>query len=111
MGGSAEARQAPILVLSGKAMEFLNMDLVCRVYRQLGDAGMVMALQEMSQYEDKDLLAGHVSCSSAITCVHRSCSSSLVALRPPRTCARILQWDQALQLAETIAASDTPRSM
>ena len=49
------------LALSGKAMELLQIDLACRVYRQLGDAGMVMALQEMAQHEDKDLLAGHVS--------------------------------------------------
>ena len=33
------------LALSGKAMEMMNIELASRVYRQLGDAGMVMALQ------------------------------------------------------------------
>lgn len=33
------------LALSGKAMEMMNIELAMRVYRQLGDAGMVMALQ------------------------------------------------------------------
>ncbi len=33
------------LALSGKAMEMMNVELAMRVYRQLGDAGMVMALQ------------------------------------------------------------------
>ena len=35
------------LALSGKAMEMMNIELAMRVYRQLGDAGMVMALQVM----------------------------------------------------------------
>jgi WD repeat-containing protein 19 len=36
------------LALSNKAMEMLNVELAMRVYRQLGDAGMVMALQVRS---------------------------------------------------------------
>lgn len=49
------------LALSGKAMELLNIELAIRVYRQLGDAGMVMALQQCMFIEDRDLLAGHIS--------------------------------------------------
>jgi WD repeat-containing protein 19 len=49
------------LALSGKAMELLNIELAIRVYRQLGDAGMVMALQQCSHMEDRNLLAGHIS--------------------------------------------------
>jgi len=48
------------LALSHKAMELMQIDLAMRVYRQLGDAGMVMALQELLPLEDKYLLAGHI---------------------------------------------------
>ena len=97
------------LALSGKAMELLQMDLACRVYRQLGDAGMVMALQEMGQYEDKDLLAGHVS---LLFCDYMRAQELFLKSSRPKTALEmrkdLLQWDQALQLAETLAASDTP---
>ncbi len=97
------------LALSGKAMELLQMDLACRVYRQLGDAGMVMALQEMNQYEDKDLLAGHVS---LLFCDYMRAQELFLKSSRPKTALEmrkdLMQWDQALQLAETLAASDTP---
>ncbi|KAH8095414.1 hypothetical protein JL720_2712 [Aureococcus anophagefferens] len=48
------------LALSGKAMEIMDIDLAIRVYRQLGDAGMVMGLERIAHLEDKNLLAGHV---------------------------------------------------
>ena len=70
-------------------MELLDIELACRVYKQLGDAGMVMALQDMEHIEDKDLLAGHVS---LLFCDYmRARSSSLSPAGPPRpwTCARI----------------------
>jgi hypothetical protein len=47
------------LALSHKAMEQLNVDLAIRVYRQLGDAGMVMALCDFIHIEDKNLVAGN----------------------------------------------------
>lgn len=39
----------------------LNIELALKVYRQLGDAGMVMALEECMRVEDRFLLAGYVS--------------------------------------------------
>lgn len=41
------------LALSHKAMEVLNVELALRVYRQLGDAGMVMALEDCQHLEDR----------------------------------------------------------
>ena len=49
------------LALSGKAMEVLNVAMALKVYRQLGDAGMVMALEQLLDIEDKNLLAGHIA--------------------------------------------------
>jgi WD repeat-containing protein 19 len=49
------------LALSHKAMELLNVELAYRVYTQLGDAGMVMALKQCFLVEDKNLLAGKLT--------------------------------------------------
>jgi WD repeat-containing protein 19 len=49
------------LALSGKAMETLNISMAIKVYRFLGDAGMVMALEQLQDVEDKNLLAGHIA--------------------------------------------------
>lgn len=37
------------------------MQMAVHVYRQLGDAGMVMGLEKIAYVEDKNLLAGHVA--------------------------------------------------
>lgn len=37
------------------------MQMAVHVYRQLGDAGMVMGLEQIAYVEDKNLLAGHVA--------------------------------------------------
>ena len=44
-----------------KAMEVLDVQMAVHVYRQLGDAGMVMGLERIAYVEDKNLLAGHVA--------------------------------------------------
>ncbi|CAN0254355.1 unnamed protein product, partial [Discosporangium mesarthrocarpum] len=49
------------LALSNKAMEVLDVQMAINVYRQLGDAGMVMGLERIAHVEDKNLLAGHVA--------------------------------------------------
>lgn len=44
-----------------QAMEVLDVQMAVHVYRQLGDAGMVMGLERIAYVEDKNLLAGHVA--------------------------------------------------
>lgn len=39
----------------------LDVQMAVHVYRQLGDAGMVMGLERIAYVEDKNLLAGHVA--------------------------------------------------
>ena len=97
------------LALSGKAMELLDIELACRVYKQLGDAGMVMALQDMEHIEDKDLLAGHVS---LLFCDYIRAQELFLKSSRPATALEmrkdLLQWDQALKLAETLSTAQTP---
>jgi WD repeat-containing protein 19 len=42
-------------------MEQLNVKIAMLVYRELSDAGMVIALEDMVDIEDKNLLAGHIA--------------------------------------------------
>ena len=97
------------LALSGKAMELLNVELACRVYRQLGDAGMVMALEDLKNIEDKELLAGHIS---LLFCDYKRAQELFLSSSRPTAALDmrrdLLQWDQALKLAETLSAVQTP---
>lgn len=97
------------LALSGKAMELMNIELACRVYRQLGDAGMVMALQECRNIEDKNLLAGQIS---LLFCDYQRAQDLFLASSRPSAALDmrrdLLQWDQALALAQVLSAPQIP---
>lgn len=97
------------LALSGKAMELLNIELALRVYRQLGDAGMVMALQECMQMEDKNLLAGQIS---LLFCDYQHAQDLFLASSRPSAALDLrrdlLQWDQALKLAQVLSSNQIP---
>jgi WD repeat-containing protein 19 len=95
--------------LSNKAMEMLNVELAIRVYRQLGDAAMVMALQDLQQIEDKNLLAGHVSLLfgdyGRAQELFLQSTYPMAALNMQRD---LLQWEQALKLAHVIDMQQVP---
>lgn len=97
------------LALSGKAMEAMDVELAIRVYRQLGDAGMVMGLERIAHHEDKNLLAGHIlllfSNYNAAQDLFLSSSRPVTALEMRRD---LLHWDQALKLAHTLAPDEEP---
>ena len=97
------------LALSGKAMELMNIEMASRVYRQLGDAGMVMALQECRNIEDKNLLAGQIS---LLFCDYQRAQDLFLASSRPSAALDmrrdLLQWDQALALAQVLSAPQIP---
>ena len=97
------------LALSGKAMELLNVELASRVYRQLGDAGMVMALQDCVRVEDKNELAGQIS---LLFCDYQRAQELFLASSRPNAALEmrrdLLQWDHALKLAQTLDSSQVP---
>lgn len=97
------------LALSNKSMELLNVELACRVYRQLSDAGMVMALQDCLGMEDKNQLAGQISL--LFGDYQRAQERFLASSRPSAALEMrrdLLQWDQALKLAQTLDISQVP---
>lgn len=95
------------LALSTRAMELVDIKNAIRAYRQLGDAGMVLALERLLRVEDKNLLAGHICVlfsdfAQAQELFLRS-SNARAALDMRRD---LLHWDHALKLAKTLAPSD-----
>ena len=98
------------LALGNKAMETLNVGLAYRIYRQLGDAAMVMALQELMHVEDRNLLAGHIS---LLFCDYQRAQDLFLASSKPSAALEmrvdLLHWDQALKLAQALDASQVPR--
>eukprot|EP01029_Cantina_marsupialis_P026834 TRINITY_DN7306_c0_g1_i3.p1 TRINITY_DN7306_c0_g1~~TRINITY_DN7306_c0_g1_i3.p1 ORF type:complete len:1019 (-),score=347.17 TRINITY_DN7306_c0_g1_i3:302-3358(-) len=92
------------LALSGKAMEQLDMTTAIRVYRELGDAAMVMALEGLEMLEDKSLLAGHVAMLfgdyNLAQELFVSSSEPTVALEMRRD---LFNWEHALKLAQSLA--------
>jgi WD repeat-containing protein 19 len=105
-----ELDRRPIwLALSGKAMELLNPELAIRIYRQLGDAGMVSSLQTLMHVEDKYLLAGHISL--LFGDYNRAQELFLVSSAPTAALQMrrdLLQWETALKLAQALAPPQIP---
>ena len=95
--------------LGVQALQHLDVALAVRVYRQLMDAGMVMTLQKLQSIEDANLLAGHVALvfDDYPTAQELFLQSSrpVAALEMRRD---LLQWEQALKLAKTLAPEQVP---
>ncbi len=97
------------LALSHKAMELLNVELAYRVYNRLGDAGMVMALKQCMQIEDKNLLAGQIA---LLFCDYQRAQDLFLASSRPLAALEmrkdLMQWDQSLKLAQILAPNQIP---
>jgi WD repeat-containing protein 19 len=95
--------------LATAAMEVLDIELALRVYRQLGDAAMVLGLEKVLHIEDSKLLAGHVALLfgdyTTAQDFFLASSRPLTALEMRRD---LLHWDQALKLARTLAPEQIP---
>lgn len=95
--------------LSEKALEVLNLKMAIKVYRHLGDAGMVLTLEKLVHIEDRQLLSGYIHMlfsrfEEAEDCLIKS-SKPIVALEM-RT--DLLQWEHAIKLAEALAPERLP---
>eukprot|EP01006_Ploeotia_vitrea_P030251 TRINITY_DN62715_c0_g1_i1.p1 TRINITY_DN62715_c0_g1~~TRINITY_DN62715_c0_g1_i1.p1 ORF type:complete len:1401 (+),score=199.79 TRINITY_DN62715_c0_g1_i1:64-4266(+) len=95
--------------LGDKALHLLDIDMAVRVYRQLGNPAMVMALERLSTANEKNLLLGHIAMickdfQEAQMHFQRS-SAATLALDMRRD---LMHWDQALKLAQTLAPDQIP---
>lgn len=87
----------------------LDIDLAIRIYRKIGNVAMVLSLQKIKNLEDKNLLAGYMAM------FHKdfNLAQDLFLLSGTPQAALemrrdLLHWDQALELAKTLAPSEIP---
>ncbi|KAL3180068.1 hypothetical protein MRX96_037454 [Rhipicephalus microplus] len=87
----------------------LDLDLAIRIFRQIGDVGMVWSLRELCEIEDKSLLAAYLAMFKGDFGVAQelflASSQPTAALQMRRD---LLHWEQALQLAKRLAQQEIP---
>ncbi|XP_037504482.1 WD repeat-containing protein 19 [Rhipicephalus sanguineus] len=87
----------------------LDLDLAIRIFRQIGDVGMVWSLRELCEIEDKNLLAAYLALFKGDFGVAQelflASSQPTAALQMRRD---LLHWEQALQLAKRLAQQQIP---
>lgn len=95
--------------LGKKAIYHLDIELAIRVYRKMGDVAMVQSLESIEGTEDKHLLAGYVAMFleeySTAQDLFLGSTYPLAALEMRRD---LLHWDQALELAKSLAPNQIP---
>jgi len=91
------------------ALRSLELGLATRVYRKLGDVGMVLSLQKVALLEDAKLLSAYVAMSfgefDAAQEAFLASTQPLGALEMRKT---LLHWEDALKLAGTLAPHELP---
>ncbi len=95
--------------LGDAALRRLEISFAARVFRRVGDVGMVWTLEELADVEDKKLLAGHVHMVlgeyDSAQALYLQSSVPTEALHMRRD---LLHWDQALHLANKLAPEEIP---
>jgi len=87
----------------------MDVRLASRVYRELGDAGMVMGLERLVDVEDVKLLAGHIA---LLYDDYAKAQDLFLSSSRPRSALEmrmdLLHWNEALKLAETLSPREVP---
>ncbi|XP_053210855.1 WD repeat-containing protein 19-like isoform X2 [Panonychus citri] len=91
------------------ALNDLNIDLARRVYRCIGDAGMVHSLEKLNYIEEKNLIAGNVSLFlNHFDLAQKFFLSSSKPLEALEMRQNLQDWDSALALANRLSPSSIP---
>nr|XP_054756020.1 WD repeat-containing protein 19-like isoform X1 [Lytechinus pictus] len=97
------------LDLAKDAITHADMEFALRVYRHIGEAGMVLSLQKITGIDDRNLLSGHLAMYqedfNLAQDLFLTSSRPITALEMRRD---LLHWDQALKLAKTLAPEQIP---
>ncbi|CAH2300032.1 WD repeat-containing 19 isoform X1 [Pelobates cultripes] len=90
--------------LARACLHHMDVEFAIRVYRTIGNVGMVMSLEQIKGIEDHNLLAGHLAMFSSdfnlAQDLYLASSSPVSALEMRRD---LQHWDSALQLAKRLA--------
>lgn len=96
-------------LLALQAIEDLNLDFAMKAFRIIGDAGMVMALEDIRNYEDVNLVSGH--CAMLLERIDEAktfFTESANPLESLQLCRNLMQCEQALALAASLAPNEVP---
>ncbi|XP_022086384.1 WD repeat-containing protein 19-like [Acanthaster planci] len=95
--------------LAKAAVMHLELEFAVRVYRNIGEAGMVLSLQKIMGIDDRNLLSGHLAMFQGdfnlAQDLFLASSRPITALEMRRD---LLHWDQALKLAKTLSPAQIP---
>ncbi|XP_058063715.1 WD repeat-containing protein 19 [Anopheles bellator] len=91
------------------AIADLNVSFATRVFRNIGDVAMVYALEDICQIEDLNTLAGF--CAVLLDQIEEAKALFAKSGNPSEAlelCRDLLQWEQAMALATTLAPDQLP---
>nr|XP_020772226.1 WD repeat-containing protein 19 isoform X3 [Odocoileus virginianus texanus] len=95
--------------LARACLHHMEVEFAIRVYRTIGNGGMVMSLEQIKGIEDYNLLAGHLAMFSKdfnlAQDLYLASSCPIAALEMRRD---LQHWDSALQLAKRLAPDQIP---
>ncbi|XP_036274352.1 WD repeat-containing protein 19 isoform X1 [Pipistrellus kuhlii] len=95
--------------LGRECLHHMDVEFAIRVYRAIGDVGMVMSLEQIKGIEDNNLLAGHLAMFTndfnLAQDLYLASSCPIAALEMRRD---LQHWDSALQLAKRLAPDQIP---
>ncbi|XP_004681546.2 PREDICTED: WD repeat-containing protein 19 [Condylura cristata] len=95
--------------LGRACLHHMEVEFAIRVYRAVGNVGMVMSLEQIKGIEDYNLLAGHLAMFTndfnLAQELYLASSCPVAALEMRRD---LLHWDSALQLAKRLAPDQIP---
>lgn len=95
--------------LATAAIANLDVLFAIKVYRRIGNAAMVFALEEILHIEDINYVTGY--CAILLDRVDRAKTYFAKSVHPQEAlelCRDLLQWEQAMSLAETLAPEQIP---
>jgi len=95
--------------LARACLHHMEVEFAIRVYRTIGNVGMVMSLEQIKGIEDYNLLAGHLAMFTSdfnlAQDLYLASSCPIAALEMRRD---LQHWDSALQLAKRLAPDQMP---
>ncbi|XP_022361796.1 WD repeat-containing protein 19 isoform X2 [Enhydra lutris kenyoni] len=95
--------------LARACLHHMEVEFAIRVYRTIGNVGMVMSLEQIKGIEDYNLLAGHLAMFTSdfnlAQDLYLASSCPIAALEMRRD---LQHWDSALQLAKRLAPDQIP---
>ncbi|CAB4023346.1 WD repeat-containing 19-like, partial [Paramuricea clavata] len=95
--------------LAKSALEHLEIGLAIKVFRKMEDVAMVLSLDEIQDVEDKNLLSGYIAMFmenyNLAQELFMASTNPSAALEMRRD---LLNWDQALELAKSLAPDQIP---